>query len=240
MSMIVHHDFQQNIVSDVELGQNALDSNLKGVRTLVSDGGYYSPETVKKACSENIELSFSALNGRSVSEDSLSSDGFIFDDNKKIIKCPGGFKPLSSKYDEEKQAFTAWFSKQDCARCELSGSCIFKEQKKFNVVRFTEKKLIADQYRNLIGTERHRKLADFRAGTEGIPSVLRRTYSIDKLPVRGLKNSRIWSNLKVIAYNFKSFYKYCIEAGIKPCVLNFFYWLFGKYANFTKTNSCYC
>ena len=105
---------------------------------------------------------------------------------------------------------------------------------------FTEKKLIADTHRRLLGSERHRKLADFRAGTEGVPSVFRRVYRIDEIPIRGLTQSRIWNNFKVMAYNFKVFYRYCIEAGIKPCVLNFFYWLFGKYANFTKTNSCYC
>ena len=46
MSMIVYAERQPNIVSDSELGLNALDGDLKGVETLVSDGAYYSQEMV--------------------------------------------------------------------------------------------------------------------------------------------------------------------------------------------------
>jgi hypothetical protein len=79
MSMIVHHDLQPNVVSDVELGKKALDSDLKGVNTLVSDGAYYSAEVVKKATDKEIDLSFSALNGRKAPENKLGTDEFVID-----------------------------------------------------------------------------------------------------------------------------------------------------------------
>jgi hypothetical protein len=36
------------------------------------------------------------------------------------------------------------------------------------------------------------------------------------LPVRGLVRTRIWDHLKVIAYNFKSYYSYCKRTGASP------------------------
>ncbi len=47
-----------------------------------------------------------------------------------------------------------------------------KEQNKVQYIYYREK-LVADHSRSLLGTEKHQILADFRAGTEGIPSVLR-------------------------------------------------------------------
>ncbi|MBS4021754.1 MAG: transposase [Dethiobacter sp.] len=80
---------------------------------------------------------------------------------------------------------------------------------KANVVKFTKKKLQADICRDKMGEARFQELAAFRAGVEGVPSVLRRKYAIDDIPVRGLNRSRLWVSCKIMAYNFKSFFGYC-------------------------------
>jgi hypothetical protein len=240
LSMIVHAERQQNIVSDIELGLNTLDSDLKGVKTIVSDGAFYSKEMVEKAKEKGIELSFSALNGRPAPEGKLGADQFVIDPKTElIITCPGGFTPVSSSRDHEKELFHAKFDKEDCRSCPLKKSCIIKEQKKFNVVTITEKKLIADQYRSLFGTAEHQALADFRAGVEGVPSVLRRVYRIDDLPVRGLVRTRIWDHFKIIAYNFRSFYSYYKRTGASPLSLAYFFRLFRRCFGFNRALACY-
>jgi hypothetical protein len=162
MSMIVYAERQPNIVSDSELGLNALDGDLKGVETLVSDGAYYSQEMVEKAEEKEIVVSFSALNGRRAPEGKLGADQFEIDaETGLIISCPGGAMPVSSERDAERGLFKAKFDKARCASCPLVDSCIFKEQKKFNAVTITEKKLIADRYRSLLGTAEHQALGDF-------------------------------------------------------------------------------
>jgi len=106
MSMIVYAERQPNIVSDSELGLNALDGDLKGVETLVSDGAYYSQEMVEKAEEKEIVVSFSALNGRRAPEGKLGADQFEIDaETGLIISCPGGAMPVSSERDAEKRAF---------------------------------------------------------------------------------------------------------------------------------------
>jgi len=54
-----------------------------------------------------------------------------------------------------------------------------------------------------MGTSKYQELARKRAGIEGIPSVLRRRYKIDHLPVRGLIRVRVYLGFKISAINCK-------------------------------------
>jgi hypothetical protein len=47
-----------------------------------------------------------------------------------------------------------------------------------------------------MGTSKYQELARKRAGIEGIPSVLRRRYKIDHLPVRGEVRVKVWLGFK--------------------------------------------
>ena len=53
-----------------------------------------------------------------------------------------------------------------------------------------------------MGEGTYKELARKRNG-EGIPSVLRRRYGIDNLPVRGLLRSKTWLAFKAMAINVK-------------------------------------
>jgi hypothetical protein len=44
-------------------------------------------------------------------------------------------------------------------------------------------------------------------GVEGIPSILRRRYNIDNLPIRGLVRSKFWLGFKISAINCKRLIK---------------------------------
>lgn len=59
--MIVHYERKPNIVSDAELGKNAVASNLKGVKILASDRAFYSKKMALAAEDNDLILSFSAL-----------------------------------------------------------------------------------------------------------------------------------------------------------------------------------
>jgi len=129
--------------------------------------------------------------------------------------------------------------KEDYTSCPHKDSCFVKERKRFNAVTIIDKKLIADRYRSLLGTVRHQMLAGFRAGVEGVPSVLRRVYRIDDLPVRGLVRTRIWDHFKIMACNFKSFYGYCKRNGASPLSLAYFFHLFRRCFGFGRALACY-
>jgi hypothetical protein len=240
LSMIVHYEKEPNIISDAELGLNTVDE-IKGVSTLVSDGSFYSKEMVLKAEAKGLTLSFSALNGRPVDRTKFSADLFKIDsDTELITTCPGGTIPVSATRDRKNELFRACFTKEDCSRCPHLKRCIVKEQKRCYSLVITEKKLVADRYRSLLGTPLHKALGDFRAGVEGVPSVLRRVYGIDDLPVRGLIRSRIWDHGKIMAYNFKSFFEYCRKNGLKALSCSFVFKVLNHFFRYRRIEQCYC
>ena len=58
-------------------------------------------------------------------------------------------------------------------------------------------------YLKKLSSEEYRALSKKRNGVEGLPSVLRRRYNVDHMPVRGLVRSKIWFSFKIGAINVK-------------------------------------
>ena len=57
-------------------------------------------------------------------------------------------------------------------------------------------------------TETFRIIARIRNGVETIPSILRRRYDLDTMPVRGKIRMKHWFGYKVAALNFTKLSKY--------------------------------
>lgn len=51
------------------------------------------------------------------------------------------------------------------------------------------------------------ELTNQRAGVEGLPSVFRRVYNVDSMPVRGEVRSKFYFGFKVLASNVKKIFK---------------------------------
>ena len=69
----------------------------------------------------------------------------------------------------------------------------------------TKRRAEQQKYR---GTEEFKELSNFRNGVEVIPSILRRKYRVDHMPVRGLIWSRVFFGCKIGALNFGKCCKY--------------------------------
>ena len=52
-------------------------------------------------------------------------------------------------------------------------------------------------------TKEYVELTNQRAGIEGLPSVFRRKYNVDNMPVRGEVCSKFYFGFKVLATTFK-------------------------------------
>ena len=74
-------------------------------------------------------------------------------------------------------------------------------------------------------TKEYRILGNQRAGIEGIPSVLRRKYRVDSMPVRGLLRLKLWFRFKIAAIDFKRLVKWVrkdpVNRSIFDSLLNF-------------------
>ena len=216
-SVITGYDLKQNIHSDSKFADDVIadlaskknDSNCK----LLVDGAYYSQEKAENALKQGIEIIPSELVGRKSSTDKLSYAKFSVDNEKNVISsCPNGVEPVESYYSSK--SYTAKFDPDVCEHCPLNLQCPKKASKKFNTVRFSEKAYNTATQRDKMKTHEYIEIANKRAGIEGIPSVLRRRYKIDTMPIRGLLRSKLWVGFKIASYNFKKLLKQFLGRGV--------------------------
>ena len=57
-------------------------------------------------------------------------------------------------------------------------------------------------------TEKFSEYAKFRNGVEAIPSLLRRRYHVDKIPVHGKKRTRLFFGFKIAALDVQKLLDY--------------------------------
>lgn len=214
--IITCYDLKQNTYSDRKFSKdtiNKLGKQENEVNMLV-DGAYYSHDLSKEAKENNINLIPTGLVGRSVNDENIGFKDFEIDEKEQVVtKCPMGHKPVKSTF--KRGAYTAHFAKEICDSCPNFPNCPLKSQKKRYFFQVTETKLHRAKLMAEMKTVEYKKIASKRAGIEGIPSVLRRRYNIDHLPVRGLVRSKIHLGFKISAINCKRLIKSRLYSRIK-------------------------
>ena len=202
-SIITSYDYAVNSHSDSSFCKETIEKlgKQETKTTLIADGAYASTENVDLAADNNIELITTALLGKTPD---VIQASFQIDSNKReVIKCPAGYKPYKTCYYEETGLYRASLNKKSCEHCPLREQCGARLQKKSAYVLITEKMVQRASYLQKLSSEEYRSLSKKRNGVEGLPSVLRRRYHVDNMPVRGLVCSKIWFSLKVGAINAK-------------------------------------
>ena len=200
--MITGYDLQKNTYSDQKFAKDTIKKLDKGTTALI-DGAYFSEEINKKAKAKGIKMIPTNLVGGGKNN---NADKFEIEEKEHLVKkCPYGHKPITSKFKEG--SYRAHFDKKHCNDCPLRKDCPAVEQKKSYLFKVSEKTLHRCQLITKMGTSEYQELARKRAGIEGIPSVLRRRYKIDYLPVRGEVRSKVYLGFKISAINCKRLIK---------------------------------
>jgi len=157
------------------------------------------------------------------------SDKFAIDEKKhRVRKCPSGYKPISSEFREG--SYRAHFDKKHCKNCPFRKDCPVIKQKKSYLFKVSEKTLHRCQLITEMGTSEYQDLAKKRAGIEGIPSVLRRRYKIDYLPVRGVIRVKVYLGFKLSAINCKRLIKGLMNSPIPELSILLFNHLFSLFS----------
>jgi len=200
--MIEGYDLQKNTYSDQKFAKDTIKRLDKGTTALV-DGAYHSEDINNKAKAKGIKMVPTNLTGGGKNN---NCDKFEIEEKGHLVKkCPYGHKPITSKFKEG--SYRAHFDKKYCNNCPFRKDCPVIEQKKSYLFRVSEKTLHRSRLITKMGTSEYQKLARKRAGIEGIPSVLRRRYKIDHLPVRGLIRVKVYLGFKLSAINCKRLIK---------------------------------
>lgn len=166
--------------------------------TVVTDGAYGSAELTELAKEQNIDLVTTALNGQPVNP---LIQKFTFDEEGRICQCPAGHQPYQAKLNAKKDACTARFDSCHCANCPYKKQCPKTGNKKHEEVRITKKQILRADAQARLDSGVLNKLKNIRNGVEALPSLLRRRYGVDTLPVRGLFYTSLWFGASVGGLN---------------------------------------
>ena len=121
------------------------------------------------------------------------------DDGKYLIKCKNNRVPEDCIYDPGNERSVAYFRISDCEGCPYKERC----QSRFLKTRVRKevswKSVGRAKQLQYMQTEEFSEYAKFRNGVEAIPSLLRRRYHVDKIPVHGKKRTRLFFGFKIAA-----------------------------------------
>lgn len=208
-SVITDYQFEQNNYGDSHFLKDSLErTNVQDEEvTLITDGAYSGKENRDLASEKNIRLVNTDLLGRPV--DSILAD-FVFNEaGNKVLRCPAGYEPKSCGYTGAKsQQFHVSFQREQCANCPNKERCKAKIYKRVSSVTVSLKAHERAKQQRFMDTEEFRNLFKIRNGVETIPSLLRRTYHADRMPVRGLIRGRFFFGCKIGALNFRKLLTY--------------------------------
>ena len=206
--IVTHYQVEQNTYSDSRFMKDAIHE--LGVQdspvTIVSDGAYASSENTELAKGNNITLVNTNLTGQEAPD--ILADFTFSADGTKVVSCAGGQSPKSCSYSPKNGQCTASFHREQCEECPYFQKCRPKVNKRTCRKTVSLKgKMRAQQQRERSSGEFSR-MTRIRNGVESIPSVMRRKYHIDQIPVRGLIRKAAFIGFKLGALNFGKFLKY--------------------------------
>jgi hypothetical protein len=200
-NIITQYEFDTNRHSDAEFGAEVIEQlgPQEEKQVLIGDGAFASEENFEAARDNNIELVTTNLTGEKPPEIVL---GFTIE-GQEIISCPAGHVPIDCKHNEDKEQYRAHFDKETCENCPHREECPVIMQKRRALVKLSQSTIDRAEYAEKLSTEEYKSYARIRNGVEGVPSVLRRRYGVDDMPVRGLLRSKLWFGFKIGAINVK-------------------------------------
>ena len=204
-SLITDISFEQNSHNDSEFCREYLESREENAapELMVTDGAYSSAENFKLAEKKNVELVCTALTGALPAP--IFSEFEMSEDGKSVLRCPEGHEPIRQSYSESNETSRVIMSEKHCESCPHRDECSVKKKTNGYLLSISSKKVVRAKYMKKISTEEYKKIGRLRNAVEGIPSVLRRKYRVDEIPVFGLQAKKIFFEFKVLAYNFCKF-----------------------------------
>lgn len=108
---------------------------------------------------------------------------------------------MRCQYKVTTDSYHAHFNKSHCMTCPHRKRCGVIFQKKTSLIRISRKTILRAHSLQKISEARYKQIARQRNAVEGMPSVLRRRYQVDHMPVRGYVRTKCWYYLKIGAIN---------------------------------------
>jgi len=212
-AVITDYSFEQNSHSDSEFCKEAIGNIAESGEakpdekvTVIADGAFASEENSTLANANNVILVNTALTG--ANPPAVFADFNIDNENKQVVQCPAGNAPLRQGCNPATDTYRVVMERSQCENCQHKEECNAKLQKKTAVVTVSNNKVERAKTNSAMSSEEYAAYRNARNAVEGIPSVLRRKYDVDEMPVFGIMKSKLLFGFKISAINLKKFVKY--------------------------------
>jgi len=200
LNLITHVDVQTACESDA----NALIPAIESVDKrnllpdeLLTDSLYGSDDNCEKAKELGTEVIAPTMGSQQ--EDVTHLSDFTFSEKGKVISCPEGHAPVTTKH--KKNRHIAAFKIDHCGNCPKRGKCLAKEGKKHYYLRYEDKVWRIAMRRAYEKTDKFKDRYRWRAGVEATMSEYDRKTGVKNLRVRGMEAVRLCATLKAVGIN---------------------------------------
>lgn len=207
-SVITDYQFEQNTYSDSRFLQDSLEKTdyQQDGSVIVTDGAYCGAENTALAASKNIRLITTDLTGKDVPD--IYADFEFNKEGNRVVKCPAGHSPQSCCCSSSNGHIHVSFPKETCLNCPHRNQCRVKVYKKVCSIDISAAAKYRASTRRYMKTEEFKAFARLRNGVETLPSLLRRRYHVDRMPVFGKTRSRFFFGCKVAALNTRKLFSF--------------------------------
>lgn len=207
-SVITDYQFEQNTYSDSRFLQDSLQKTdcQEDGSVLVADGAYCGAQNTNLAATKNIKLVTTDLTGKNVPD--IYADFEFNEEGTRITKCPAGYSPKSCCCSSSNGHIHASFAREACINCPHKNECKVKVHKKVCSIDVSATAKYRAAIRRYMKTDEFKELARLRNGVETLPSLLRRRYRVDRMPVRGKIRSGFFFGCKVAALNVRKLFTF--------------------------------
>ena len=207
-SIISDYDYQANTYSDSQFLKDTVEAlgDQEETITLVADGAYGGEENIAQAKDKNINLVTTNFQGKKPED--VFADFEFSPDGKKVLRCAGGQVPATNSYNPKTEQCRITLDKGRCNSCPYKDQCRPKFHKTKTSKVLSWKTVSRAKQLRYMKTSEFIELAKIRNGVESLPSILRRKYRVDEMPVRGRLKTKLFFGFKVAALNFKKLLDY--------------------------------
>ena len=213
-SLITDIQMEQNNYSDSQFCKDYISQKEDtDSEILIADGAYGGSENQELVSAKNLNLVTTCLTGKD--PDEIFAEFELSEDGTQVLQCPEGHAPIKTTHYPKTGMCRALFSKSCCENCPNKEKCKAKPQRKNFAVHVSGKMVQRAKYLKKLSTEEYKELTRKRNAIEGIPSVFRRKYRVDEIPVFGLLRSKTFVLFKAMAYNFVKVRRYRQRQGDK-------------------------
>ena len=215
-TLVTDYQYDVNTRSDVSFLNEQIENEERSenVTIMVADGAYAGKEIEQKAAEKNILLITTGLRGRDPRE--ILTKFKFSEDRHSVLECPEGHKPKSSSYIRQSDSIRISFPRCHCEHCPHQEECNAKIKKRTAVIILSLGALAhTEEALRRKDNAAVQLLGRIRNGVETIPSVLRRKYQVDRMPVRGRLKTKVFFGFKMFALNFSKLLFH--EKGLGKC-----------------------